>query len=138
MNRHGLAWTIAMQRRILALVAMVLVLNSCSSGGGGGYDAGGGYGAGPAVDPTPGLDEVVATSALSFNPATLNTTAGHTVNFVFASVAHNVFFDAKTGAPADISGSNVNTSVTRVFATAGSYTFSCHIHPTMRGTVIVQ
>lgn len=127
-----------MQRRILAFAAMVVVMNSCSSGGRGGYDAGGGYGAGPVVDPTPGVDEVVATSALSFNPATLNTTAGHTVNFVFASVAHNVFFDAKPGVPADITGSNVNTSVTRLFATAGSYTFSCHIHPAMHGTVIVQ
>ena len=127
-----------MQRRILAFAAMVVVMNSCSSGGRGGYDSGGGYGTGPVVDPTPGVDEVVATSALSFNPATLNTAAGHTVNFVFASVAHNVFFDAKTGVPADITGSNVNTSVTRLFATAGSYTFSCHIHPAMHGTVIVQ
>ena len=127
-----------MHRRILVLVVTVLMANSCSGGGGGGYNAGGGYGAGPVVDPTPGVDEVVATSALSFNPATLNTTAGHTVNFVFASVAHNVFFDAKPGVPADITGSNVNTSATRVFATAGSYTFSCHIHPAMHGTVVVQ
>jgi len=127
-----------MNRRILVLVVTVLMAVSCSGGGGGGYNAGGGYGTGPVVDPTPGTDEVVATSALSFNPATLNTTAGHTVNFVFASVAHNVFFDAKPGVPADIPGSNVSTSVARVFATAGSYTFTCHIHPAMRGTVVVQ
>ena len=49
-----------------------------------------------------------------------------------------VFPDAKPGVPADITGSNVNTSVTRLFATAGSYTFSCHIHPAMHGTVTVQ
>ena len=128
-----------MQLKILALAAIALTLNSCSSGGSsGGYGAGGGYGTGPVVDPTPGADQVVATSTRTFDPASLTTLVGHTVTFVFASVGHNVFFDAKTGVPADIPGTNANVNVARVFSTAGTYTFTCHIHPSMHGTVIVQ
>jgi plastocyanin len=52
-------------------------------------------------------------------------------------VAHNVFFDAATGAPADIGGTNANVAVTRAFSTAGIYRYSCHIHPGMAGTIVV-
>jgi plastocyanin len=64
--------------------------------------------------------------------------AGDEVTFAFGSVAHNVFFDAGTGAPADIAGTNAGVSVTRVFPTAGVFHFTCHIHPSMTGTVTVQ
>jgi plastocyanin len=49
-----------------------------------------------------------------------------------------VFFRAQSGAPADIPGINANTSVARTFTTPGSYQYDCHIHPGMRGTVVVQ
>ena len=75
---------------------------------------------------------------LPFTPATLTVGAGTTVTFSFGSIAHNVFFAAQAGAPADISGSNADVSVSRVFATTGSYSYSCHIHPSMHGTVVVQ
>lgn len=81
---------------------------------------------------------VQATPSLSFTPATLTVNAGDAVTFAFGSVAHNVFFDAQTGAPTDIAGQNANTSVQRTFATAGSYHYTCHIHPGMQGTVVVQ
>jgi plastocyanin len=60
------------------------------------------------------------------------------VKFDFRGVAHNVFFDAQTGAPADIGGENANVTVQRTFATPGTYRFTCHIHPSMHGTVVVQ
>jgi len=44
------------------------------------------------------------------------------VTFAFGSVAHNVFFDQQTGAPADIDGLNANVSVQRTFATRGRIT----------------
>jgi len=83
-------------------------------------------------------DQVNATASLAFDPSTLNTSVGHTVTFKFESVAHNIYFDAATGAPADIPGVNSNTSVTRTFDTAGTYTYSCHIHPYMQGKVVVN
>ena len=60
------------------------------------------------------------------------------VTFAFGSVAHDVFFDDDpAGAPASIPGAVSNTSVARTFTTAGEYTFDCHIHPGMRGSVTV-
>jgi plastocyanin len=75
---------------------------------------------------------------LVFTPSTLHVNAGEEVTFSFGSVAHNVFFDAATGAPVNISGNNANTTVRRTFPTAGTYPYTCHIHPGMSGTVVVN
>ena len=98
-----------------------------------------GYGSPPPTpSPPPAADQVNATANLAFDPSTLNTKLGHTVTFAFGSVAHNIFFDAAAGAPANIPGNNANTSATRTFDTAGTFTYSCHIHPFMQGKVVVQ
>ena len=81
---------------------------------------------------------VDATPNITFNPSPLNIVAGGTATFAFGSVGHNVFFDSATGAPADIPGVNVNTSVTRKFPTAGTYVYTCHIHPGMTGRIVVS
>jgi plastocyanin len=38
----------------------------------------------------------------------------------------------------NITGVNANTSVTRTFDTAGTFTYTCHIHPYMQGKVVVE
>ena len=81
---------------------------------------------------------VDATPNITFNPSPLNIVAGGTATFAFGSVGHNVYFDGTTGAPANIPGVNVNTSVTRTFPTPGTYVYTCHIHPGMTGRVIVS
>jgi plastocyanin len=81
---------------------------------------------------------VNATPQIAFSPAQLTLTQGGTVTFAFGSVGHNVYFDNDpAGAPADIPGVNSNANVDRVFGTAGVYTFNCHIHPGMHGTITV-
>lgn len=40
-----------------------------------------------------------------------------------------MFFDAQAGLPANIPGDNANVTVQRTFATAGTYHYTCHIHP---------
>src|SRR5213593_3748186 len=97
---------------------------------------GGSYG-GTAGPPPPG-NTVAATPSLTFTPATLTVNIGDAVTFAFGSVPHNVFFTQQAGAPADIAGSNANVSVTRTFATAGTYAYTCHIHPSMQATVEVR
>jgi plastocyanin len=62
---------------------------------------------------------------------------GGTVTFAFGSVGHSVQFDSGPTPPANIPGTNADTSVARTFSTAGTYKFHCTIHPTMLGTVTV-
>ena len=124
-----------MTARTLALLAATCFA-ATACGGGGGYGSNVTNPPPPPPPPTP--DHVDATASLAFTPTTLTTQAGHTVTFAFGSVAHNIFFDAATGAPANIPGENSNTSVTRTFDTPGTYTYSCHIHPFMQGKVVVN
>jgi len=81
---------------------------------------------------------ISATPSLTFGPSSLTVSAGDVVTFDFGGVAHNVFFDQRAGAPADIDGLNANVSVQRTFTTPGTYHYSCHIHPSMHGTVVVN
>jgi plastocyanin len=81
---------------------------------------------------------VAATPGLAFDPADVDITSGGSVSWEFGSVAHNVFFDAVAGAPANITGQNQNTTIARTFATAGVFAYHCAIHPSMTGTVAVH
>ena len=111
---------------ILATLAGALMVMAC---GGKGY----GTTAPPQTDNT-----VAATPSLTFTPGTLPVNVGETVTFAFGSVPHNVFFTQQAGAPADIAGNNTNVSITRTFAAAGTYAYTCHIHPSMQGTIEVR
>jgi plastocyanin len=95
---------------------------------------------GPSATPTPpaATAEVAATPTITFTPNSVRVLAGGTVTFDFGGVAHNVYFDdAPAGAPANITGENKNTSHSLTFSTPGTFTYNCHIHPGMRGTVVV-
>lgn len=109
----------------LALLAGVLIAYGCGSSGGD-------------VTAPPAANPVAATPDLAFTPATITVHAGDAVTFQFGSVGHNVFFDPQAGTPADIGGTNANASVERTFTTAGTFGYTCHIHPSMHGTVVVQ
>jgi plastocyanin len=110
----------------LAMLTSVLIAYGC-----GGGDV-------TAPPPATGGNTVAATPSLTFSPATISVHAGDAVTFAFGSVVHNVFFASQAGAPADIDGTNSNVSIQRTFTTAGTYQYTCHIHPSMHGTVVVQ
>jgi len=100
-----------------------------------------GSAAGTVTAPPPGqlgtTATVNATPAIAFNPSPARIAQGGTITFAFGSVAHNVYFDAVAGAPADIPGNNASASVSRTFMSAGTYVYNCHIHPGMSGTIVV-
>ncbi len=75
----------------------------------------------------------------SYSPVQTDVALGATVQFVFPSLGHNVFFNASpAGAPADIPGVVSNQTVSRQFAVRGSFVYNCTIHPGMTGTIVVH
>lgn len=93
----------------------------------------------PMTQPPVPAPTVQATPSEQFTPGRITVSVGSTVTFAFGSLAHNVFFDNDpAGAPNNITAPSANKSVALTFNTAGTYDYNCHIHPGMRGTVIVQ
>lgn len=73
----------------------------------------------------------------AFIPNHIDIARGGVVRFVFAALAHDVRFGGNTSAPDDILVTS-NTTVTRTFANAGTFTFLCTLHANMSGTVVVH
>ena len=126
-----------MKRSTLVLTMLTALTIAACGGGSDGYGYDGGVTPPPPPPPTDPRT-IQATPSLTFGPSTLDVNVGDVVTFAFGSVQHNVFFDATAGAPADITGVNANVSVTRTFSTAGTFHYTCHIHPGMQGTVVVH
>lgn len=78
----------------------------------------------------------VTMKQFAFNPATVTVRVGDTVTWENQDGAdHNVIADDGSFKSADF-GQGKTFSFT--FTKAGTYPYSCHIHPDMKGTVIVQ
>jgi plastocyanin len=126
-----------MRIRSFGVGAVVLGVGAC--GGGGASSAtgtGGGGGGGGGAIGTPPANTVYALPASQFSPSMLTVPVNTSVTVTFFTTTHNVTFDVNAGRPADIPNST-NTSVSRTFATTGSFTYSCTLHPGMTGTVTV-
>ena len=73
---------------------------------------------------------------LALNPTSVTIAVGATVTWENQDgMDHNVIANDGTFKSPDL-GSGKTFSFT--FEKAGTYTYSCHIHPTMKGTVAVQ
>jgi plastocyanin len=128
-----------MKRLVFAGCAALLLVASACSGGGSTAPAtntGTGTGNGTGTSQVP-ANTVIARAGNAFDPASLTVAVGTTISFTFESTGHNVTFDAVNGRPADIP-TTANSTVTRAFGTAGTFTYRCTIHSGMNGTVIVQ
>jgi len=78
---------------------------------------------------------VAATAGSQFEPRTVAVTPGGTVTWSFA-ILHNVQFTG-AGAPANIPDRGTGSEA-RQFNTAGTFNYTCGIHPGMSGTVVVR
>ena len=128
-----------MRLATFGLGAMVFAA-ACGGGGGGPTDPGGGGGGvgGGGGGGTPLVHaKEVTTGAASFNPSSETIPVNDSIFFKFGSVAHNVNFAARTGAPENI-GETSNATVKRAFKTAGTFDYSCTIHAGMNGQIVVQ
>jgi plastocyanin len=91
----------------------------------------------------PTTASVTATTGQAFTPDKVTIKAGGTVTWVFQSLGHTVTFNTPepTGTPANLGTADApysNTSISRVFTTAGTFSYHCSIHPGMTGTVTVK
>jgi plastocyanin len=91
----------------------------------------------PIAPPDGGPAQTVSMPGFTFSPFTTSISVGGTVIFDFPSEPHNVIFERKTGAPADIQATT-NRTVSRVFSLAGTFPYDCTLHPGMSGQVIVR
>lgn len=83
-------------------------------------------------------DDGYGSSVNSFNPTSVTIAGSGTVAWSNATgVLHNVTFTPATGSPANIP-SFAAGSVSRSFATTGTFSYHCTNHPGMSGQVIVQ
>ena len=124
----------SMRSTRIALAALAALAAACGSSGIAGSSNNNNNGGAPPMAAT-----VNATTANTFTPANVAIGVGGTVTFAFGDVAHNVFFDnSPAGAPDAIPGTNTNMTAARTFTTAGAFEYNCHIHPGMKGTVVVS
>ena len=86
--------------------------------------------------PAPGITVAVTVSAFAFSPDTLTVKVGTTVTWTNKdSVPHTISGDdGKWGS----SSMGQNAAYQYTFNTAGAFPYYCAIHPSMKGTVIVQ
>ncbi|MBM3908701.1 MAG: cupredoxin domain-containing protein [Gemmatimonadetes bacterium] len=130
---------------VRARLSVALLVSALACGGGGGSDAPTAPAApstpstpsAPTLPTAPAANEIIATTANTFNPATLTVARGTVVTFTFQATTHNVIFNNVTGAPTNISSTS-SSSVQRTFSTAGTFGYDCTLHAGMRGSVVVN
>ena len=113
----------------MLVLVLALGLAGCSSGGAtapttGGSSSGGSSSAGATV----------VEKGFAFDPATLEVKVGDTVTFKNEdSAPHNVKIDGK-----ELGNQAPGASVTWTAAATGSFPYTCTIHPSMAGEIVVK
>jgi plastocyanin len=119
---------------VVLLLGLVLALVGCSSGGG---STSGGTATPPVSGSSSGSGATATTVVeknFAFEPATLDVKVGDTVTFKNEdSAPHNVKIDGK-----ELGSQDPGASVTWTAAAAGSFPYSCTIHPSMTGEIVVK
>ena len=126
-NRIGLSVV------LIALALAALVLSACASGGSSTTTpaTGGGSAPPPAAS---GGGATVTEANLAFSPTSVTVKVGDTVTFENKdSAPHDVKIDGQ-----DLGNQAPGATVTWKATKAGTFPFSCTIHPSMTGQVVVE
>lgn len=117
----------------LGVVAAVAVLSSGVVGACGGSSSGSGSSSTTAAEPA--MSATVVAKDLSFKPSSVRLKAGGTVTWEFkdAPTPHNVTAADKSYA----SDNKTDGTYVHTYDQAGTYKYTCTIHPAMNGTVTV-
>ena len=109
---------------------LALALAGCTGGSyGGGTTTGGG-----ATGGTSGGGVTITEQNFAFNPSTATVKVGETVTFTNQdSAPHNMSIDGQ-----ELGSQNQGESKTWTPTKAGTFPFSCVIHPSMTGQITVQ
>lgn len=91
----------------------------------------------PTVEDAMMTENEVVIEDFAFAPATLTVSVGDTVTFTNKDLtSHTATADDGTSFDTGLLGQNESATVT--FDTAGTYTYHCTPHPTMKGTIVVE
>ena len=127
--------------RILALAAISLAA-ACGGGGGDTTSPTPPNNNNPGTPTPPVQTGPVSTNSVSvsddqFSPANIQVSPGTTVTWTWASgsTTHNVTFSDGTPGSGD---KPAGSTFSRTFSTAGTFNYSCTIHPGMSGSVLVK
>ena len=108
------------------IIAMVLIY--CSKGSS--------YNSTPNTTTPPPVTNTVSIVNMAFSAASLTVPVGTTVTWTNNdNMTHTVTSDA-TGF--DSGNLAMGSNFSKVFSVAGTYTYHCTIHPSMKGTIIVK
>jgi plastocyanin len=89
----------------------------------------------PSMNNTPAANSVSIVN-MSFSPATLTVTAGTNVTWTNNDgMTHTVTADDDSFDSGNIT---MGSKFSKVFPTAGTFSYHCTIHPTMKGTIVVK
>jgi len=120
---------------VLSVCALILALASfsagCTSSQGPAQPAG--------ATPAPATANTITIKDFAFSPAALTVKTGTTVTWVNDdSAPHTVVSD--DGAPVPFTSAQLATgaSFQQTFTQAGTYPYHCSIHPSMKGTIVVE
>ena len=89
--------------------------------------------------PTPSvLDNTISIASMAFNPPSLTIKKGSIVRWVNNdAVAHTVIFTKQSGITCGTGIMSSAQSCSVKFDEPGTYTYTCSIHPSMQGTIVV-
>jgi plastocyanin len=108
---------------------------SASAAGGGGYGASASAGASAASSGGAASGSDVKVIDFGFNPSSITVKTGTSVTWTnTGSATHTVTADDASFDSGDLSS---GATFSQTFAKAGTYTYHCKIHATMKGTVVV-